>query len=385
MAANMENAHPSTPLDPFVLAAAQGDREAFARLVQATASLVSSIALAIVRDVELSRDIAQEVFLAAWRDLGRLREPASFLPWLRQTTRNQAHQALRGRARKRQMISDGEAEELLAAASDPRPTAGELLVAEEDRRRLAEAIESLPDATREVVTLYYREGRSARQVGELLGLREEAVKQRLSRARARLKESLLEEVGRTLAATAPGLAFTGAVVGALASPTMASAAGVAAASSKAAAGSPALQLAALAGGATLGALGGAAGVLVATRQLLKHARDEQERRELRRFTAANLALVAIAASSFPIVGRITSSPWGPVAVFVAFLATLALLQLRWLPKIVRRRLEAERQEDPLRYAAARRRQRRWAILGWSLGLLCGSAGLIAGLWMATGS
>lgn len=380
MAANMELADPAaSPLDPFVLAAAQGDREAFARLVQATAGLVSSIALAIVRDVELSRDIAQEVFLATWRDLGRLRQPSSFLPWLRQTTRNQAHQALRGRVRKRRLISDGEAEELLAAASDPRPDAGERLIAAEDRRRLAAAIEALPDATREVVTLYYREGRSARQVGDLLGLREEAVKQRLSRARARLKESLLEDVGRTLAATAPGLAFTGAVVGALAAPTAASAAGLAAASSPAAAASPWLQLAALAGGATLGAIGGGAGILIASRQLLARARDGRERRELRRFAAANLAAVAIAASGFPIAGRLSPGPWAQVGVFAAFVVALALLQLLWLPKIVRRRLEAERREDPLRYAAEKRRQRWYAILGWSLGLLGGTAGLLAGL------
>lgn len=174
------------------------------------------------------------------------------------------------------------------------------------------------------------------------------------------------------------------MLAALASPTVASAAGLAAASSKAAAGSPALQLAALGGGAALGALGGAAGILFSARQILARARDEEERRHLRRFTAANLAAVGIAASSFPIVGRLTQSPWGPVTIFVAFVATLALLQLLWLPKIVKRRLEAEKLEDPIRYAAERKRARRYAILGWSLGLLGGSAGLVAGLWRAAG-
>lgn len=128
----------------------------------------------------------------------------------------------------------------IAAATDPRPSINELLVAEEDQQRLASAIESLPDATREVVTLYYREGRSARQVGDLLGLREATVKQRLSRARANLRESLLDELGQTLAATKPGAAFTGAVMLALAAPTTASAAGVATTASKVAGASKAL-------------------------------------------------------------------------------------------------------------------------------------------------
>jgi DNA-directed RNA polymerase specialized sigma24 family protein len=73
----------TTPLDRHVAAAAAGDHEAFARVIDGTRGLVSSIVLAIVRDAELSRDVAQEVFVAVWRDLGRLREPTSFLPWLR--------------------------------------------------------------------------------------------------------------------------------------------------------------------------------------------------------------------------------------------------------------------------------------------------------------
>jgi len=79
----MEVGNTSTSLDGFVQAAARGDRDAFASLVRKTANLVSSIALAIVGDLELSRDIAQDVFLATWRELGRIREPSSFLPWLR--------------------------------------------------------------------------------------------------------------------------------------------------------------------------------------------------------------------------------------------------------------------------------------------------------------
>lgn len=371
-------------LDPFVQAAARGDRDSFARLVTATSSLVSSIALAIVGEVETSRDVAQEVYLAAWRDLGRLRNPASFLPWLRQIARNQAHLALRGKVRRRRLISDGEADELLASAADPLPGAGEALLAVEEGRRLAEAIESLPDATREVVALYYREGRSARQVGELLGLSEEAVKQRLSRARGRLRESLLEELGDKLAVSRPGLAFTLAVMAAIASPPAASAAGAAGAASQAAGGSLVLKLASLVGGAALGALGGAAGILFGTRALLARARDNEERAGLRRFRAANLLLVALAAAAFPVADHLSPGPWPAVAVFVAFVATLALFQLVWLPRIVGRRLEKERLEDPDRWAAERRRGRRWAIVGWALGLLGGSAGLIAGLWMAAG-
>ena len=85
-----------------VLAAAGGDSQAFGRLVDATAATVCSISLAMVRSVEASEDVAQNVYLAAWQGISRLRNPASFLPWLRQLTRNQARRYLRDGARRRQ-------------------------------------------------------------------------------------------------------------------------------------------------------------------------------------------------------------------------------------------------------------------------------------------
>lgn len=51
---------------------AKGDEAAFRRLVDRSANTVCSIALAIVRNVEASEDIAQEAFLAAWSSLRTL-------------------------------------------------------------------------------------------------------------------------------------------------------------------------------------------------------------------------------------------------------------------------------------------------------------------------
>lgn len=76
----MEGTSSAATLEFQVRAAARGDQETFAYLVDATRTLVGSIALAILRDVEASHDVAQDVFLSAWRDLGKLRNPASFLP-----------------------------------------------------------------------------------------------------------------------------------------------------------------------------------------------------------------------------------------------------------------------------------------------------------------
>ena len=211
-------------------AAASGDREAFASLVDATRALVSSIALAIVRDAELSRDVAQDVVLAAWRDLQHLREPESFLPWLRQLTRHRAYHVLRTQRRRTRRLPAVAAEALLGMAVDPRPHAGAVLLADEERRLLAVVLDELPADAREVVTLYYREGESTAHVAHLLGLTEPAVRQRLSRARTRLRATLLERFGLAARHSAPDRTFTAALLMALGSPALSSAATVATAS-----------------------------------------------------------------------------------------------------------------------------------------------------------
>ena len=217
-------------------AARRGNHEAYGRIVCACQNTVTAIALAITRDVQASEDIAQEAFLSAWQQLDRLRSSASFLPWLRQITRNLARDWLRAQAQ--------------------RPLSGEAAA--------EEIISALPEDSREVLLLFYREGQSSRQVAALLGLSDEAVRKRLSRARASVRGELLQRYGEFARNTAPSAAFGLVVAGALmtAAPTTAAAAAMAG-SGVLGTGAGKLGLGGLAtGGAAGGVAGGSIGLIV---------------------------------------------------------------------------------------------------------------------------
>jgi RNA polymerase sigma factor (sigma-70 family) len=374
-------------LEPVVAAAAAGDSTAFARIVDATSGLVTSIALAIVRDVDVSQEIAQDVFMSAWRDLRKLRNPASLLPWLRQMTRNRAHHVLRGRVRARRWMIQPEGSEVEAIV-DGRAGADEQLIAAEERDVLRQALAQLPDETREVLALYYREGQSVAQVALLLELNEDTVKKRLSRARSALRATFLERLGDTLRATAPGATFTAAIVGSLP---------VAAPLAASAATASSLKVASTSGGAfamiggwllwlvmpilaiLLTASGALVGIVLEGRARLRKSLDEQERRELRRFQAATILVILIAAMVFQLGSEATTSRWLPVLNFAAFLLTMALFHHVWLPRILKRRFEAELRANPAVALVRRRRERRNATIGWTVGLILGWLGLILGL------
>src|SRR5690606_35120804 len=104
-------------------AAARGDHAAYGRVVALCQNAVTGIALAITRDVQASEDIAQEAFLKGWRQLATLKNPDSFLPWLREITRNLARDHLR--AQRRRPMTGEMAEIALTLAADTAPTPAE--------------------------------------------------------------------------------------------------------------------------------------------------------------------------------------------------------------------------------------------------------------------
>jgi RNA polymerase sigma factor (sigma-70 family) len=362
-------------LSTHVPAAARGDRDAFALLVDGTRSVVTSIALAIVRDVDLSKDIAQDVFLAAWRDLGQLRDPNSFLPWLRQLTRNRAYHVLRTERRRAKRLDDRDLDALVSTAVDPAPTAGETMLADEERRLLTIVLGELPDEAREVVTLYYREDQSTAHVAALLGLTEANVRQRLSRARTQLRAELIDRYGAAASKSRPDARFTAGVMIAVSigAPAASSAATLTAAASS---GSWLVKLATMGGGALLGAVGGIAGVLAGARHLKRQARSIEELDAIQRFTNASVGLVILAAVMFPVSWAMTEKPISSLLVFVVFFSTLTMMHLLWLPRLLRDRHVLEALEDPARAAKARAMERRVAWLGIGLGLLTGGGAVL---------
>ncbi|MEP6618905.1 MAG: sigma-70 family RNA polymerase sigma factor [bacterium] len=377
----------STTLDADVAAAANGDRAAFARLVSATSGVVCAIGLAILRDVSESQDVAQDVFVAAWTDLGKLRNPSSFLPWIRQLARNRAHHVLRTtRRRERRVVLpesggasssptvDERADTLLAAAADAAPSALERIIADEERALLHTVLSELPNTAREVVILYYREGSSVHQVAELLGLSEAAVKQRLARARAQVREALLQRGGDVLRSSAPSAAFIATVVAAVGvsvSPSVAAAAGVGAGVGTGALSAslrPAvMQKARTLGAASFGAAGTAAlaglfggltSVFGGSKRLLRLARTDAERRGIVRIRAAMTMAVtqfSLAMLFYPRNGAVVTTS------YVVFITVLGLAQLVWIPSITASRKAAEVREgissDRAQLRSRRRTQR----------------------------
>jgi len=261
-------------------AAAQGCELAYTRIIVASQNTVTAVALAITRDPAASEDIAQEAFLSAWQNLKRLNNPSSFLPWLRQITRNLAFDHLR---RHRNRALGGEAAEIaISHAADPSLLPEEQLIDAERERMAAELISELPEDSREVLLLYYREGQNSRQVAELLGLSDAAVRKRLSRARKSLRGDLLSRFGDFARATAPGTAFAVGVTAMLGFSRPAAAAGFAKVGGSVVGSVLGKGVLGTAGALSGGLLAGLVTAWLCRKMLVAYADDEAERAEVLR-------------------------------------------------------------------------------------------------------
>lgn len=237
--------------EELVHASLAGNREAFGQIVTRHQSLICALAYSATGSLTESEDLAQETFIAAWKHLAELREPAKLRSWLCGIARNLIHNSLRTQGR--EPSHRAEALEDVAEPRSPEPLPGERAISREEAEILWRALERIPETYREPLVLFYREHQSVQAVAQELELTEEAVRQRLARGRKLLQEEVLAFVEGALAKTAPGTAFTVAVVAALPiAVTSAKAASLGVAAAKGGAGvKSAFSLAALGGLATM--------------------------------------------------------------------------------------------------------------------------------------
>lgn len=175
------------------LVSERDDRSAFAELVERHQRGVFSLLHRILGPDDEIDDIAQNVFIAAYRGLQSFKGDAKFGTWLYRVTYNQACSALRRRGTKKEKMQVQHPED---ATGNPIEFADKD-AADPNQKLLAEqvwrAVEQLPTQSRAVVELFYGRGMSYPEIAEALDLPVGTVKTHLHRARNRLRELLVEE------------------------------------------------------------------------------------------------------------------------------------------------------------------------------------------------
>lgn len=168
--------------------ARNGDLDAFESIVRARMDAVYRLTSAILGNEADARDAAQETFVAAWREIGRLREPDKFEAWLQRVAVNAARQTHRARSRRRVREIPSSTVAALAnrVAGAPR----------DDAAILDAALATLPVDQRAILVLHHLEGRPIAELATILQITEGTAKSRLFTARRALAAAINADAER---------------------------------------------------------------------------------------------------------------------------------------------------------------------------------------------
>jgi RNA polymerase sigma factor (sigma-70 family) len=165
----------------------QGDQQVFSELVERYQSFVFTIALRYANQREDAEEIAQDVFVKAYRSLADFRSGSKFSTWLYTITANTSITFLRKRKLEMHSLTD---ERIFERADIKDPNEENILIQKSRAAVINKAIRLLNSEDATIITLFYQGEQSLEEVGQILGITPNNAKVKLHRARQKLKDKL---------------------------------------------------------------------------------------------------------------------------------------------------------------------------------------------------
>ena len=175
----------------LIARAKRGHADAFRALVEAYQERLFAFVWRMIRDHHDAEDICQADFVKAYESLPSYSEKYAFSTWLFTIAYRMSINSLR---KKRTLSGSID----FAQLARPEDDAAQTLANSEEARRLRtqiwEAVDELSPPQKSSVLLFYREGKSCDQIGQVLGMPAVTVKSHLHRAREKLRKRLQAEL-----------------------------------------------------------------------------------------------------------------------------------------------------------------------------------------------
>ena len=168
--------------------ARRGDHDAFGLLVTGSIAQLEAVARLILRDPELARDVVQEAFIRAWRDLPGLRDPDRFDAWFHRLIVNASLDAARRRRRRPIEVQLTPIDPSVSPGwgGSVADSAGQIA----DRDSLERAFAFLSPDQRAAVVLRHYVGMRVPEVADVLGIPVGTAQSRLHRALETLRAAI---------------------------------------------------------------------------------------------------------------------------------------------------------------------------------------------------
>jgi RNA polymerase sigma-70 factor, ECF subfamily len=178
---------PADAVGDLLLRIAEGDQPAFARLYDMLSPRVFGLVLRVLVDRAQSEEVLQEVFLEIWQSAARF---APNRGQGRSWVLTIAHRRAVDRVRSSQAASDRDVRAGFRDLDVAHDSVAEQVELKIEGRRVAKALDALPEAQREAITLAYFGGYSQSEIAALLGAPLGTIKTRMRDGLSRLRNEM---------------------------------------------------------------------------------------------------------------------------------------------------------------------------------------------------
>ena len=167
----------------------QGNQEAFSPLVKKYQKGVHALAWRKIGDFHIAQELTQDAFLKAYRQLRTLKDHNAFSGWLYVIVARECLDWLRKNRIPMESLDTADSNEVDKVSYSQYVAEKQEAEADETRREVVkELLKKLPESERTVMTLHYLGEMTIKAISEFLGVSQNTVKSRLSRARNRLRK-----------------------------------------------------------------------------------------------------------------------------------------------------------------------------------------------------
>lgn len=184
-------------IDILVQRAQQGDEEAFGTLILASEKLIYNIALRMMNNPEDAKDISQDVFIKAFKNIAKFDGKSSFSTWIYRIAVNTCIDEIRKRKGKDTLSMDkeieGEENSFANQLESNEPTPEVQFLDKEKSIAIQNAINKLSLEHKTMITLRDLQGLSYTEISEAVGISIGTVKSRITRARKNLKDIIMQD------------------------------------------------------------------------------------------------------------------------------------------------------------------------------------------------
>jgi len=167
----------------FITQTLAGNTQAYGQLVEKYQDYVFTVVVRMIKVREEAEEIAQDTFIKAYESLASFRGDSKFSSWLYSIAYRKTLDALRKKKRQgtRELIED-----VTEGTIDQIDNALEQLERKEQRVLIQESISKLPAEEAALITFYYFEDQSIREIAGITNLSEQNIKVKLYRSRKKL-------------------------------------------------------------------------------------------------------------------------------------------------------------------------------------------------------